>query len=387
MVAKNITTRMLDGKPKALRDEVWDIVIPGFGYRKSTVGKAAFFISYRDGADTKRRHSFGKYPAMTLAEARELAAELLKKAARGESLVREKSFDATFSTLMERYLDEYAVPRLRTAEQVRRALTRYALPLFGSRPVDRITPAEIHDLIASIDAPFQANRTRSYLSGFFRWCCNQPPIPITINPVKLVDKPHAEKSRERVLTPDELRAVLMASRKMGGPFGILFEVLVRTGLRKGEVANLTWDRLDIIEGTLTLGSSDTKNGQPTTVPLPPVVSSLLGSVERNGAYVLSTNGKTAVSGFSRAEKRLKIMSGIPDMRVHDLRRTFASILGRLRVEPHIIEACLNHTGGKISGIARVYNRYQYFDERREALLSLEQYLEESTAPLDQGTSQ
>ncbi|MBT6272506.1 MAG: tyrosine-type recombinase/integrase [Chromatiales bacterium] len=374
MATKNITTRMLDGKPKSIRDEVWDAVVPGFGYRKSIQGKAAFFVSYRDSANKKRRYSFGKYPALTLGEAREWGADLLKKAARGESLERVETIDTTFATLMEQYLTEYAEPRLRTAIQVRRALTRYALPLFGPRAVARITPTDIHNLIASIGAPFQANRTRSYLSGFFKWCCSQPPIPVTVNPVRLVDKPHAEKSRDRVLTREEVQAVLKAARGIGGPFGVLFEVLIRTGLRKGEVAKLTWDRLDLVEGVLVLGAEDTKNAQPITVPLTPTVSRLLQGVERKGPYVLTTNGKTPISGFSKAERRLKETVGIANIRVHDFRRTFASTLGQLKVEPHIIEACLNHTGGKITGIARVYNRYQYFDERREALLRLEGHL-------------
>ena len=74
------------------------------------------------------------------------------------------------------------------------------------------------------------------------------------------------------------------------------------------------------------------------------------------------------------------------MRVHDFRRTFASTLGRLKVEPHIIEACLNHSGGKITGIARVYNRYQYFDERRDALLCLDGHLADNAVAFDRETA-
>lgn len=383
MTTRNISTRMLDGRPKSARDEVWDTVVVGFGYRKSVAGKAAFFISYHDSTGKKRRHSFGKYPATTLAEARELAAELLKKAVRGESLIRESPVDTTFATLLERYLAEYTEPRLRTAVQIRRALTRYTLPVFGSRPVASITVTDIHNLILSIDAPYQANRVRAYLSGFFKWCCAQPPIPITVNPVRLVDKPHAEKSRDRVLSRTEVQAVLTAAREMGAPFGVLFEVLVRTGLRQGEVANLTWERLDLDEKTLTLGAENTKNAQPIIIPLTPAVLNLFHNLERTGPYVLSTNGRTPVSGFSRAGKRLRDMTGISDMRVHDLRRTFASTLGMLKVEPHIIEACLNHTGGKITGIARVYNRYQYLDERRGALLRLEGHLADNVVAFDE----
>ena len=375
---------MLNGDPKSKRDEIWDAVIPGFGYRKSTKGKAAFFISYRDSIGKKRRHSVGKYPAMTLVEARELAADLIKKAARGESLIiNNEKVDTSFATLMERYLTEYAEPRLRTADQVRTALEKYALPLFGSRPVDRITSEEIHALLHSVAAPVAANRLHAHLSGFFRWCQTQPAIPVVVNPVKTVLKPNLEISRDRELSRDEINTMLKACRKLGAPFGVIYEILIRTGLRKGEIGKLTWDRLDLSEGTLELKAGNTKNSKPVTVPLPPAVLSLFQSINKDGPYIFTTNGKTPVSGFSKAEKRLKKMTGIDDIRVHDFRRTFASTLARLKVAPHVIESCLNHVSGQVSGVAAVYNRYQYFDERKDALLRLEGHLADNVVAFDE----
>jgi integrase len=113
---------------------------------------------------------------------------------------------------------------------------------------------------------------------------------------------------------------------------------------------------------------------------------LLQGIKPNGSFVFSTNGKTPVSGFSKAEKRLKEMTGISDMRVHDFRRTFASTLARLKVQPHIIESCLNHISGQISGVAATYNRYQYFDERKDALLRLEDYLADNIVSYDKGVA-
>ena len=385
MANQRITDRMLDGKPKSSRDEIWDSVVPGFGYRKSVAGKAAFFISFRDGAGKKRRRAIGKYPAMTLAEARKLATEAIKKAARGEAInVQVEKIDKSFATLMERYLTEYAEQRLRTATQLRRALTRYALPLFGSRPVERITSEDVYNLLHSITAPYQANRVHAHLSGFFRWCQTQPAIPVSVNPVKSVLKPNVEVSRDRELSRKEMQAVLTAFREMDNVFGQLYEILIRTGLRKSEIGKLTWDRLDLDEATLELKAGNTKNAKPVIVPLTPVVLSLFQSIEQDGPYVFTTNGRTPVSGFSKAEKRLKEMTGIPDIRVHDFRRTFASTLARLKVQPHVIESCLNHVSGKVSGVAAVYNRYQYLDERRDALLRLEGYLADNIVAFDTG---
>jgi len=372
---QKITDRLLDAAPKTKRDEIWDSIVPGFGYRKSTKGKAAFFISHRDSTGKKRRHSLGKYPAMALVEARGKAIELIKKAARGESLtLTNKQIDTTFAALLERYLTEYAEPRLRTAVQIRGALNKYAVPVYGSRPTERITSEDVHSLLHSIRAPYQANRVHAYLSGFFGWCQSQPSIPIISNPVKVLSKPNVEQSRDRELSRAEVQTVLKASSEIGYPFGMIYEILIRTGLRKGEVANLTWDRVNLEEGTLELKAANTKNSNPTTTPLPPAVLALLQEIKPNGPFVFTTNGKTPVSGFSKAEKRLKTMTDISDMRAHDFRRTFASSLARLKVQPHVIESCLNHISGQISGVAATYNRYQYFDERKEALLRLEGHL-------------
>ena len=387
MANQRITDRMLDGKPKTARDEVWDSVVPGFGYRKSVAGKASFFVSYRDSIGKKRRHAVGKYPALTLAEARELATDLIKKTARGESLIINKDkVDISFATLMERYLTEHAEPRLRTADQVRTALTKYALPLFGARPVDRIISDEIHALLHSVSAPVAANRLHAHLSGFFRWCQTQPAIPIVVNPVKTVLKPNIEVSRDRELDQEEIKTVLKACRKLGSPFGVIYEILIRTGLRKGEIGKLTWDRLDLNEGTLELKAGNTKNAKPVTVPLPPAVLSLLQSIKPDGPYVFTSTGRTPVSGFSKAEKRLKEMTEIHDIRVHDFRRTVASTLARLKVAPHVIESCLNHVSGQVSGVAAIYNRYQYFDERKDALLRLEGHLADNVVAFDKGAA-
>ncbi len=74
-----------------------------------------------------------------------------------------------------------------------------------------------------------------------------------------------------------------------------------------------------------------------------------------------------VSGFGRAKQQLDTTSGVGDWRLHDLRRTAASGLARLQTPPHVIEAVLNHRGGTISGVAAVYNRYSYLEEKRQAL--------------------
>jgi integrase len=97
-----------------------------------------------------------------------------------------------------------------------------------------------------------------------------------------------------------------------------------------------------------------------------------------GPYVFSTNGKTAVSGFSRAKERLdaSMLAALRETTaeatldpwiLHDLRRTAATGMAGLRILPHVVDRILNHTSGTIRGVARVYNRFEYLDDRKAAL--------------------
>jgi integrase len=386
MARKRITDRMLVAGPKDDIDEIWDEVVPSFGYRKTAKNRAGYFISYRDPSGRKRRLSIGKYPALPLEDARQRALALLTVAARGEDLKVAKAAltapdasaqDTTFGKLLEQYLTTYAEPRLRTAGQIRKALTLHALPALGELQIAQIEPHHIYNLVRALakTSPIAANRVHAMLSSFFSWCCKQLPIPISVNPAKMIDKPTPERSRDRVLTNDEIQSVLKACREMNNHFGHIFEILIRTGLRRSEVAKLTWDRVDLEGATLSLRDEDAKNAQGTIVPLPPAVILILSGINRTGEYVFTTTGHSPVSGFSRAMTRLRQATGIEDIRPHDFRRTFATNLAQLRVQPHVIEACLNHTTGKVSGVAKIYNRHQYFDERQEAMLLLESYLD------------
>lgn len=152
---------------------------------------------------------------------------------------------------------------------------------------------------------------------------------------------------------------------------------------------MRWQDIDIKAALWTLPRESTKADRLHEVPLTPLSLKVLKEVKRTGdKYVFTTNGKTPISGFSRAKARLEAVvvnqrlksagkskptekelakAAIPDWRLHDLRRTMASNMAKLGVEPHVIEKVLNHSSGAISGVAAVYNRYAYTDEKRAAL--------------------
>jgi integrase len=155
---------------------------------------------------------------------------------------------------------------------------------------------------------------------------------------------------------------------MGWPFGPLFQLLLVLGQREDEIAGMRWSDLDLVRGVWTLPREASKSDRLNQVPLPALARQIIEQLPRTGSeLVFSTTGSTPVSGFSKAKKRCDQLSGVTGWRLHDLRRTVASGMARLKVEPWVVEKVLNHQTGQLSGVAGVYNRWGYFDEKQEAL--------------------
>jgi integrase len=210
-----------------------------------------------------------------------------------------------------------------------------------------------------------ANRTHANLSRFFSWCLERDRLDIS--PVANVKAPGVEVARDRILSDDEIEAVWRAWDTMGWPFGAAFKLLLLTGQRRDEVARLEWENVDF-EGRLwTLPRTATKSNRLHEVPLSDVALEILAASPRTSQYIFSTNGTSPISGFSHAKRRCDDLSGIHNWRLHDLRRTAASGMARLGVAPHVVEKVLAHVGGTISGVAAVYNRHRYSEEKRCAL--------------------
>jgi integrase len=201
-----------------------------------------------------------------------------------------------------------------------------------------------------------------------------------------------EESRSRALSDDELREVWIASQGLEWPFAPLVRALILTGQRRNELAGMTWAEIDDQTQQWIIPGLRTKNGKEHIVPLSPAMQALLAGVPSFGDSedlerpVFTTTGKTSVSGFSRAKARLDgfILAArrheaaqngrdpakvkqMPSWTIHDLRRSCATGMARIGTAPHIIETVLNHSSGFRAGIAGVYQRHPYLEERRHAL--------------------
>lgn len=216
------------------------------------------------------------------------------------------------------------------------------------------------------------------LGKFFAWLLQHRRV--ASNPSVGVWCPPPPQRRERVLTDAEIRWFWQAAGDLGTPFGPLLRLLLLTGQRLNEVGGMRCDELQM-DGW-HLPSSRTKNKLEHIVPLPLLASEMIGSVPviEGCPFVFSTTGKKSVSGWSKTKSRLdaamlaiaqkedRSVRNIGRWVLHDLRRTAVTNMNKLKVLPHVVEATVNHIStGARAGVAGNYNKYDYYDEKKEAL--------------------
>jgi integrase len=212
---------------------------------------------------------------------------------------------------------------------------------------------------------------------------------VEVDPTVGVLKPlKTVRSRDRVLDDDEIVAVWHGCDKLGYPFGPLFRLLLLTVQRRGEVAGLRWSELDLDPDKCVwhLPGVRTKNGKAHDVHLSDLVLEIIDSLvkfkQKPGRpdFMFSTTGDTSVTGFHGAKEALDQHIGFADWHLHDLRRTCTTGMARLGIPPHVADRVLNHTDGTISGVAAVYNRFTYLDERKDALNAWARFVEGLVRP-------
>ena len=383
--------------PSEGRVEYWDATLPGFGLRITCEGRRTWTaIARLHGKQV--RMSFGTFPKVGLADAREAARTAFQAIDRGEDPRIERKerkhpdlVEDVVKDFIARHIDKNLRPR--SAAEARRPLDRYVIPKWGSRPIKSIARRDVLDLLDDIvdeDKPIAANRALAAIRKLFNWCCSRDILESS--PVAGVTPPSKESKRERVLTEDEIQTVWKACDAIGYPFGAYFKMLLVTGQRRNEVATMRWQDIDLDKGLWTLPRERVKADRVHEVPLSPVAVSILEALPRVSAYVFSSRTAAPkdakekdakekdqpISGYSKAKAKLDkqiaaiVAAANPDAeahdgvtwRIHDLRRTVGTHMARLGVDPYTISRVLNHAEG---GVTHVYRRYSYLDEKRRAL--------------------
>ncbi len=391
-MAKAFTTKTVEAvKPTATRTEIPDPALTGLYLVVQPSGAKSWALRYRYGGKPKKL-TLGKWPIMGVALARAAATEAIeavelgkdpgaaKKKAKADRVEAQLSERDKIKTLIGQY-GKRKLAQLKSGAVVKRELERHVVEEWGDRDIHDITRRDVIDLldgIADSGRVVTANRVRAYLNTFLNWCVEREVIDLS--PAQGVKPVAKEKSRDRVLSDDEIRWFWQACEGLGFPWGPFGQTLLLTGQRLGEVAGMTDS--EITGKSWDMAPQRTKNGRAHSVPLSEAVCGVLSGVERikgDAGLIYTTTGETPLSGFHKgrnhiAERMAEIASDeagqpveIPHWTFHDLRRTAATGMARLGIPVRVTEAVLNHVSGTGGGIVAVYQRHDYAEEKRNAL--------------------
>jgi integrase len=350
--------------------EIFDRGFPGLALRVSYGGAKSFVVFYTI-SGRLRRLTLGQHPAMTLLDARDAWRVARQSVARGIDPAKARSATGAamgFPEVVAEWLKrDQSDNKASTFRQVTRIVEADWLPAWGAKRIDEIGKRDVLDLLDAIadrGAPSMARKVSALLSRLFKWCVERDII--AASPMTGMARPGSSTSRERVLSDDELIAVYRGAKELG-PVGVVTRLLMLTGSRLNEIAQLKWTELS--SDAINLPGDRTKNGQPHIIPLSAPAKSLMAGLPRIAEceFIFSTDGRKPISSWSRAKDRLDAASGVSDWRLHDIRRTVATGMAELGVAPHIVEACLNHVSGHKAGVAGIYNEAAYATEKASAL--------------------
>jgi integrase len=358
-----------------------DSAVPGLTFRVSAItarnpeGRRDWFLRYRPRQQEQKGVALGAYPAVSLSKARQRAGEIVAAAKRGIDLVateeRElevrRSAEAKARPLSEvanAYLDSVK-PRLRSFRSIESRTRCHIIPKLGNMPVGEVMRGDVVEFLDGLEREaglrHQVNRCRETLRAIFAYAIERDLV--TVNPVVGVSKRKVEIPRDRTLTADELTAFWQAIEKLPELPRAYFRVVLLTGTRRNEVGGMAWLELDLDAGLWRLPAERNKSGRPFEIPLSPPVVETLQSLPRIGPMVFALDGKRPMTLHQLIE-RVRHDAGIPDMRLHDLRRTLRTGLAELGVNFEVAERVLNHA---MPSLQAVYNRHNYMAEKRTAL--------------------
>ena len=349
----------------------WDASLPGFGVKVTPKGRRVFLVMYRAGARL-RKYTIGPYGRITLPMARGHAQKIFAARLDGRDPASEKK-DARRRLVVDRIgdlVESFIILHLagkRSATQISNLLRRDVIPYWGMRSIHEIKKRDIIERVNEVSqrGRYAGNRLLKTLKTFFRWCVGRAVIELST--AEGIPSRFQEVTRDRVLTDQELAAIILGVRKMRPPYSGIIELLALTGQRREEVAQLRWAELDLAEKLWCIPALRAKNNKAHLVHLSEPALAVIKRQQQRAELVFAMPSGKRIQNFSLAKAELDRLSGVTGWRVHDLRRTAVSGMARLGIPPHVADKILNHQSGTISGVAAVYQRHDFLAERKDAL--------------------
>jgi integrase len=371
------TGKITLAKLNDLEGWLWDEKVCGFGVRKQKRGTFYYVRVRHNGSQVMR--SIGRHGSpWTPDTARTKALELLGQLASGaDPFTQPLASGGGFGAEINRYLlRRQGSLKPRSFNAVERHLRQYSAPLH-KLPLADIDRRAIAVLLGQIETECGAttrNRLRSSLSAFWAWAIAEGLTEQ--NPVTGTVKADEGASRDRVLTPEEIKALW--HNLSDNRFCEIVRLLLLTACRRNEIGNLTWDEIDLKRKLIVLPPDRTKNGRGLELPLSRQALAVIERTPRRNTTPFLFSDANGYKGWDQDKMRLDARLGIAPWRLHDLRRTAATQMAELGVQPWYVEAVLNHQSGHKSGVAGIYNRARYVGEMRSALQRWADHLDQIT---------
>lgn len=322
-----------------------DDEIPGFAVRVTAAGKKSFVFEGRVRGRV-RRVTLGRYPWLTVPLARKEAMRIRTEIAQGHDPIGERAAERqilTFGDLEEVYVERYAKPHKRTWKRDEQMIAGY-LAKWRSRRLSDITTddvARLHERLGRENGRYAANRVVALLRTMFNvardWGHLETPNPATR--IKF----YREEKRDRFLSPEEVRCVNDAlEQEPGEHWRAYFPLSLLLGTRRSELLSAKWEDMDLEGKTWRIPA--TKAGRPHLLPLPAAAVRILESLPKSSEYVFTGKGASGhLTEPAKVWQRIRKRAGVPDARIHDLRRTLGSWLAAQGHSLPLIGKALNHS--------------------------------------------
>lgn len=351
-IIKKLTKRIVESVETHKESEifVWDSEIKGFGLRVFPTGRRTYFIQYRNQYNRTRRKKIGVHGAITAEQARDEAKKILGEVAKGEDPSKNQQNlrnKKTMADLAREYLEVYAKSNKNNHSYVedKRRINNVILKRFGDKKIEEITTRDLQGLHHELrDLPYKANRLLSLFSKMFNLAIQWHWT--TENPAKCVEKYYEEK-RQRWLNDQELKCLWKVLEEYPNQsIANVVRMLILTGSRRNEVLHATWDQFDLEKGVWIKPAHTTKQKRMEHIPLSAPALAILSHMKDNAHSIFLFPGKMEGKPLLTIKKSwitIRNRATLPDVRLHDLRHTYASHLVSSGLSLSIVGKLLGHT--------------------------------------------
>ena len=381
---QTLSKRIVDALPVSERETVyWDRKLPGFGVRVHPSGSKVYMVHKRSGGKS-RRVTIGRHGVWSPEAARREAGGIIARLEKGETPGRPgadspSATGPTIAELAEWYMTDHVAMRCKptTARSCRHILDKFLLPQFGARRLGEITPDEVAALHYRLhETPIMANQVISLLSRLFHKAAASGDAPPGGNPCKFTKK-YPSRSRERFLSEQEFERLgvvlreVETARRISKSAAAALRLLMLTGCRRNEVLTLRWEHVDLEHDELRL--RDAKTGA-RAVPLSPTARQVLTGLPRKPDSPWVFPGRkpdTRLASLNASWLIVRKEAGLEDVRIHDLRHSFASRALALGESLPMI--------GKLLGHRQVQTTARYAHLARHSVKYAAQRIEDSLA--------